>query len=293
MNPSTINTFVEKAITELPPVVQQAFLTNNATYHYLAAKPVHAICQQMHIDQETLGLMLLPLAAAYAVTPISNFSVGAVAFDSEGNAYLGANFEFSHTHIGQTIHAEQSAIANAWNCGATDLALLVINYPPCGHCRQFINEVNLAANFRIQLPDSRPQPLSYYLPNAFGPSDLGITSRILQQKINTQNASDLALAATIACHASHAPYSGNHCGIALQYDDDMIVGCYGENAAFNPSLPPLQMALNTRRLQGKDWQTVRAATLCENTAEITQRQHAEQLLAGFSAVTLNYLNQSI
>lgn len=283
----------------LPPYVlnslsahQASLLQTYTQIHspaYLPAELVTELKQQQSLA--TLGLALLPLAAHFAVTPVSNFNVGAVAFDSEGNAYLGANFEFADTHIGQTLHAEQSAIANAWQRGAKDLALLVINYPPCGHCRQFINEVNLSKDFCIQLPNRTAQPLSYYLPEAFGPADLGVGERILgQPSKQPQTVCDdkLYQAALFACVNAHAPYSGNCCGIALQYSDGEVVsGRYGENAAFNPSLPPLQMALNSRRLQGKDWQAVTRAIMLESTTTLCQRTQATQLLENLG-VTLKY-----
>ncbi len=76
---------------------------------FLSAEIIHKLQQASGLTQAELGLLLLPLATSFAVAPVSNFFVGAIAFDSEGNAYFGANFEFANTHIGQTIHAEQSA----------------------------------------------------------------------------------------------------------------------------------------------------------------------------------------
>ena len=57
---------------------------------------------------------MLPLAAACAVTPVSRFNVGAVAHGLSGNLYFGANMEFCHVPLQQTVHAEQSAITHAW-----------------------------------------------------------------------------------------------------------------------------------------------------------------------------------
>ncbi len=241
---------------------------------------------------EALGIALLPLASSFAVTPVSSFKVGAVAFDSQGNAYLGANFEFTDSHIGQVMHAEQSAIANAWSHGAIDLALLVVNYSPCGHCRQFINEVNLTDNFRIQLPNNMAKPLAYYLPDSFGPSDLNVSERILGRQQNTDNLdkSDIVAMAQWAYEKSHAPYSNSKSGIVLQYDDrEIVIGCYAENAAFNPSLPPLQMALNNRRLQGKDWKHIQRAVMVENPTTLSQKDNTEMLLKTISDVELEYV----
>ncbi|MBS9777920.1 MAG: cytidine deaminase [Gammaproteobacteria bacterium] len=264
--------------------------TLNNSVHFLPEKIVTKCLQVSGLELSEFGLALLPIATSFATAPVSQFNVGAVAFDSIGNAYLGANFEFSGTHIGQTIHAEQSAIANAWQHGAQDLSLLVINYAPCGHCRQFINEVNITRDFLIQLPDSKPQPLSYYLPDAFGPSDLGIGQRILggDSKASSEKKDAINMAKNAQVH-SHSPYSNSQCGISVTFEDDEIVtGRYAENAAFNPSLPALQVALNTRRLQGKDWKTIKRCVMFESSSTLQQRDNAMALLKTFSDCELEH-----
>ncbi len=245
------------------------------------------------MSQAELGLALLPLASKFAIAPISNFYVGAVAFDSQGNAYLGANFEFAHTHIGQTIHAEQSAIANAWYHGATDLDLLVINYPPCGHCRQFINEVRLSDQCKIQLPHNQAKPFNYYLPEDFSGNDLGVTQRLFDTVVKSNNldTNDCLEMAKFAYKRSHAPYTGDKSGIALQYDDgEIVIGSYAENCAFNPSLPALQSALNQRRLQGKDWKNINKAIMLENTTSLSQYNNACDVLQHICSVELELVN---
>lgn len=280
----------QTALAQLPKPIQH-LLSNAEQLSYFSKQMVDDLQQATGLTQAELGLSLLPLAASYAVTPVSHFHVGAIAFDSIGNAYLGANFEFANTHIGQTIHAEQSAIAHAWQRGATDLALLVINYPPCGHCRQFINEVNLASDFKIQLPNSTPQPLSYYLPDSFGGSDLGIEEKLLSLPNPVTSQADLQQLAQMAHDACHAPYSGSKSGIALQYaDGEIVTGRYAENAAFNPTLPALQVALNYRRLQGKNWQDIQHAILVETVTTLSQADNTRSLLQQICDVELAYVS---
>ena len=48
--------------------------------------------------------------------------------------------------------AEQSAISHAWLSGEKALAAITVNYTPCGHCRQFMNELNSGLDLRIHLP---------------------------------------------------------------------------------------------------------------------------------------------
>lgn len=294
-----LNERFHAALAQLPQPLAQQLIT--AQQHapeplsYFDAATVAYWCTHLNLSQTAFAERLLPLAAAFAETPISDFQVGAVALDSDGNAYLGANFEFAGVHIGQTIHAEQSAIAHAWSRGASQLAALAVNYAPCGHCRQFINEANLSSNFRVVLPQQEPQPLTYYLSDAFGPADLGITERILGGQTQSVTESDPLLKLTkLACINSHAPYSRGHCGIALHYaDSDTVTGSYAENAAFNPSLPPLQMALNTRRLQGQEWHNIKRAVMVETTAAVSQRENTVTLLAKITAnTTLEYLHHA-
>ncbi len=289
---------IYNAIVEQLPVQQANLIKNYTDSHFPSFFPAELVNDlRQNQSLEALGITLLPLATSFAITPVSTFNVGAVAFDSQGNAYLGANFEFTDTHIGHVIHAEQSVIVNAWSHDASDLALLVVNYSPCGHCRQFINEVNLADDFRILLPDNTEKPLDYYLPNAFGPSDLNVNERILSGQSDgadtdkpSANKLDIVAMAQWAYQKSHAPYSNSKSGIALQYDDgEIVIGCYAENAAFNPSLPPLQMALNNRRLQSKDWKNIQRAVMMENPTTLSQKENTEILLKPLSDVKLEYV----
>lgn len=295
----------QSIIADLPTSLQNILINStvhensNETLSFFHFQTINAMQQATGLNLNQLGLLLLPLAASFAVTPVSGFEVGAVAFDSMGNAYLGANFEFANTHIGQTIHAEQSAISHAWQRGATDLQLLVINYAPCGHCRQFINEVNLTDDFCIQLPDTQAKSLNYYLPESFGGSDLGIedkllgtdNSQIIAKITQLSNANNLA---KLAHGFSHAPYSGNKNGIALVYEEtnntkEIITGRYAENAAFNPSLPALQVALNYRRMQGKQWEKIKKAVMVETITSLSQKKNTEALLQQFSDIELEYI----
>ena len=47
-------------------------------------------------------------------SPHSNFYVGAIAVGDSGNFYFGANMEFVGVPLSASIHAEQSAVMNAW-----------------------------------------------------------------------------------------------------------------------------------------------------------------------------------
>lgn len=220
----------------------------------LDAAALQALTRQHNGDMIAALQTLLPEAAALAVAPISNFYVGAIAIDDLGHAWFGANQEFAGAAFGQTIHAEQSAIAHAWMGGATQLAHIVITHTPCGHCRQFMSELQGAEYLRIHLPQRRDILLDEYLPQRFGPVDLNIAHGLLhpiRHNITATVGDELAVLALEAAQQSHAPYSRAHAGFALRTGDGRVFcGRYAENAAFNPTLPALQCALNMLHIHG-------------------------------------------
>ena len=242
----------------------------------LTPEHMAALEAQTGLDPQAISFALLPLAAACAVAPLSKFNVGALALGKSGHLYFGANMEFSGATMQQTVHAEQSAITHAWLRGEKALEAVTVNYTPCGHCRQFMNELNSGTSLRIHLPGREPATLGDYLPDAFGPRDLDVKTLLLDDvdhglKIKGD---PLCQAALQAANRSHAPYSLALSGVALQMADDTIfAGCYAENAAFNPSLPPLQAALIMLNLSGYDLLTIQRAVLAEAPdARLIQRQ---------------------
>lgn len=219
------------------------------------------------LDDAELRVLLLPFAAAYSYAPLSKFYVGAIVRGLSGKLYFGANVEFDGVQLGQTVHAEQSAISHAWMKGEQGVADITINYSPCGHCRQFMNELSTANELKIQLPKREGQPLHYYLPESFGPSDLGIESALMTSVDHgkqTQEQDELLQLAVAALNRSHAPYTHNLSGVAIKTKDGKVYqGAYAENAAFNPSLPPLQVALIQLLLDRKELDSIDSAALVE------------------------------
>ncbi|MGR5449014.1 cytidine deaminase [Vibrio sp. PNB22_2_2] len=219
-------------------------------------------------DKE-LRVALLPFAAAYSYAPISEFYVGAIVRGLSGRLYFGANMEFFGVQLGQTVHAEQSAISHAWMKGERGVKDITINFSPCGHCRQFMNELSTASELKVQLPEREEKSLYEYLPEAFGPADLGVESGLMAE-MKHQFACDeddaLIQKAVNAMNMSHAPYTNNPSGLALEMTDGRVFqGSYAENAAFNPSLPPLQVALIQILLAGGEFENIKAAALVENS----------------------------
>ncbi|MFC0229321.1 cytidine deaminase [Serratia aquatilis] len=258
------------AYSELPATLQSALLPYLAAPDFravLEADQVETIKQRCGLDDNGLAFALLPLAAACSLTPISQFHVGAIARGTSGNLYFGANMEFSGAPMQQTVHAEQCAVTHAWLRGETRLVSVTVNYTPCGHCRQFMNELNTGTALLINLPTRAQATLGDYLPYSFGPQDLEINQLLMDpvdHGFQLALEDELAKAALDAANRSHAPYSKAHSGVALEGEDGTIyAGRYAENAAFNPSLPPLQAALVLMNISGGDCQKIRRAVLAE------------------------------
>jgi cytidine deaminase len=210
---------------------------------------------------------LLPQAAAFARPPISNFRVGAVARGTSGKLYFGTNVEFAGEALPFTVHAEQSAVVNAWMNSETGVDVVATSAAPCGYCRQFLNELVTASDLTIVMP-GQMCALSTLLPSSFGPRDLGVGGGLLQQEdhqLAIDEDDDLARAALAAANMSYAPYSKAFGGVALRTTSGAIVtGAYAENAAFNPSLSPLQAALSQLNLAGSGWDAIAEVVLVQS-----------------------------
>ena len=89
-------------------------------------------------------------AATGSYSPYSNFRVGAVVIDAEGNAYPGANVE--NAAYGSTICAEAVAISGAVASGVRSIDTVAVacldaseldGAYPCGNCRQLMTEFHV------------------------------------------------------------------------------------------------------------------------------------------------------
>ncbi|MEI8595672.1 cytidine deaminase [Photobacterium sp. Hal280] len=275
-----MRTEVMDALEHLPHTLSQALkpiITAPGFDATLSKEEFEQLMKDSQLTDADLRIQLLKVAAAYSIASLSNFHVGAIARGNSGRLYFGANMEFSATSMSQTVHAEQSAISHAWLKGETGIGDITVNYSPCGHCRQFMNELTTAQSIMVQLPERSPKALQEYLPESFGPSDLGITELLLSDsshKLKLETDDVLLQEACKAADKSHAPYSKNYAGVALKAKDGRIFsGMYAENAAFNPSLPPLQVALIHMNMTGYPLSDIVEAALVE------QKDSAISLLA--------------
>lgn len=299
----------EAALNEFPEPVRQILQTIPLQAGKLSAPQCTELMKNLGIDPEELMTRLLPLAKIYAVVPVSRFQVGAVAMavsrshDDRFDLFMGANMEFMHQPLNQTIHAEQSATLQAWHQGARYLQAIATSEAPCGHCRQFLYEFEKNADMMVITPDGknlayRRTALSDLLPEAFGPLDLGKCSGLMSpasqdRKLRLKAAAkDRTVAqALLAAEKSYAPYTQNFAGCALQTKTgEIFSGRYAESAAYNPSLPPLQSAvlcMNMATLEQQ--QSIQRAVLVEKPTAVSQRNATELLLGSWApGVGLEY-----
>lgn len=121
------------------------------------------------------------LAAQRSYCPYSKFPVGAAVLTELGEIFTGCNVE--NASYGLTNCAERTAIFKAVSDAGAHAILAVVVYtptqtatPPCGACRQVINEfgpdalvVSVCDRKRLVL-----NTLGKLLPGAFGPHNLEV-----------------------------------------------------------------------------------------------------------------------
>lgn len=259
--------------------------------------PAYVVAQMVAdgtpIEQLMLGL--IPTAQTYAIPGISKFFVGAVALGNSGALYFGANYEFPGQALSFTVHGEQAATAEALSFGETGIRMLAVSAAPCGYCRQFLYELTTATELQILLPNTPAATLTSLLPHAFGPADLGITAGLMspqdhQLALADSGANDaLVDAALRAANQSYAPYSSSYSGVALQTKSGAIfTGSVSENAAFNPSMSPMESALVALVINGgMTYDEIADAVLVEvESAVASQLNASRDVLSSITSVPL-------
>ncbi|MEN8243622.1 MAG: cytidine deaminase [Thermodesulfobacteriota bacterium] len=276
----------------------------------LSGKVCHDLMGQLNVSMEALMIRLLPLAKLFSMVPVSAFSVGAVVLggagvpDGEMSLYLGANMEFEQQVLQMSLHAEQSAVMNAWHKGAGYLKAVATSELPCGHCRQFLTELSGWSDLMVLTStgkegEYRRNRLPHILPAAFSPTDLGNENGFLglakaNPKLRLVHYSDdpVVQAALSAADASYAPYTGNLAGCAVETaEGDLVSGRYMESVAYNPSVSPLISAvlqLNLMLLADKP-AAISRVVLVEKTTRICQRGFVAMLMTSWvPGVELEY-----
>jgi cytidine deaminase len=302
----------EAVLVNFPENARPELRRLSETGGLLEPDSVDRLCALLELRPRELALTLLPLAQTYARPEVSGFHVGAVALaqvqhrrGDEGRdgdrvaLILGANLEFGGLPLWHTIHAEQSAVVNAWCHGIRGLLALAVSAPPCGACRQFLLEVVGEADLEILLPHDadggRSIPLATLLPEPFGPVHLNNgagpfdtpadqVAAVGSPLSGDGNADPVCEAALKAATQAYAPYSGNLAGCAIALSDGRVVcGRNLESAAFNPGITAVQAALAraslyTARLPAD----IRRVVLAERATATAQAAASELLLASWA-----------
>jgi cytidine deaminase len=298
--PKVDSTEFKKLLSHLPaPAAQllQKIMAADDFCGVISAADAQALATELGITMQQLMLQLTPFASLYAVPPISNFYVGAVAQGLTGDLYYGANMEFMGEPLSLCTHGEQSATYNAWVHGEQGLSALAVNAAPCGYCRQFLYELVTASQLQVIFNDSTGTlviaPISTVLPWAFGPQDLGVQGGLLEPLnhnlvLALPSESPAVLGALSAANMCYAPYTSSYAGVGVLTSGGQVYSApLAENAAYNPSMSPLEGALSYLNLCGNDYSQIQEVALVQvQGAEVSQQSVTEAALSSVSTVEL-------
>ena len=207
---------------------------------------------------------LLELATCFSIAPISGFYVGAIAVGKSGKLYLGTNMEFKGVPLSASLHAEQSAILNAWMHEEREVVTLHVSETPCGHCRQFMRELSNSSALKIHCKGQTFQ-IEDLLPGAFGENRKKGHGLLDSTTTNLESVkTELHFLSQVAINAakrSYAPYSQSPEGFVAQCrDGHFFSGSTAESIAFNPSVSGVVVALNQRNLSSSRSVAITACT---------------------------------
>lgn len=250
---------------------------------FIPSEKVEEIKVATALTNEELLQALIPYAKRSSLPAISNYQVGAAALGQSGNIYLGVNIEIPDWPLNEAIHGEQCLVANARNHGEKELLMLALSAAPCGHCRQFLIEMGPSSKeLLIVVPGVKDKNLDFYLPNSFGPQDLGKVGGMLTppEEFASKHECPLTAKAIEAAQSSYAIHTDAYSGVAIQTNDGEIYkGSYIENAAYNPSLSPLQTAIAVLVADGKSYADMTNVILIEKAdAKISHRKKTKGIL---------------
>tara|TARA_X000001036_G_C20566112_1_gene760631 strand:+ start:186 stop:1145 length:960 start_codon:yes stop_codon:yes gene_type:complete len=261
-------------------------LTNAKSFKgVISSENVLRISEEFGLDNDQIMESFRPYSKIFSKAPISNYNVGAVCKGSSGNLYFGSNIEILNESLSFTLHAEQAAIINAWNNGEKQIRYINVGGSPCGHCLQFLNELNNADSLVIVNPNGQNFRIRDLLTLAFGPKNLGVKAGLLSNQNNDleldiESQDKLIKQALLAAKNSYAPYSKSYSGLAVMTKDSRVFyGSYAENAAFNPSVSPVESTLSSLNLSQVPFdQIVRAVLVEMKYSKVSQKNVFESIL---------------
>lgn len=243
----------------------------------LSSDEVRALTSRFAVDTDMLLRTLVDFGKDRALVPISGFCVGSAGLTESGEIFLGVNLEYAEAAFAQTVHSEQFLLSWSRACSGSRLTTIAVSAPPCGHCRQFLRESDPAGALRLLIGLEPPVEARGLLPRAFTPLDLDVEEPFFGPALCLDGA-NLEEAARRAMERSYAPYSGVKAGLALRLKDGRIfAGSALENAAFNPTLPPLQAALIVCHAHGVATSEIEEIVLSQGEGRICHEAQARAL----------------
>ncbi|CAN6441819.1 unnamed protein product [Victoria cruziana] len=279
-----------------------------ASVFVMESEEVESMGKKAGLTTLQLLASLVPQAKSRARPPVSNYRVGAVGLGASGRIFFGINLEFPGLPLSQSVHAEQFLVANAAQHGESCLTHIAVSTTPCGHCRQFLQEIRSAPEIGILVtgdgdgaahPDPGPDDfrrIAFFLPHRFGPGDLldGDVPLLLENRNNRLAVAsspadsspvqdrDLVDSALRAANRSHAPYSRCPSAVALRGKDGRVfAGSYIESAAHNPGLHPIQAALVAFVAGGGGgYEEIETAVLVERKGAMVGQEGVVRLVLG-------------
>ena len=255
---------------------------------YLDKEEVKKITQTLKIKTSDLMVELLQFAAKKAHPTISNYRVGVVGMTKSGSILFGCNLEAHGLPLNNSLHAEQFLVISSL-IRREELVSLTVSAEPCGHCRQFLNEIKGADKLSILVPGLKETKLKDLLPSSFGPSNLKINISLYDDRHNnlvlkTANNDVIVQEALRQANIAYAPYSGCPSGIAVSLKNGTVFGgFYIENAAFNPSVSPLLSALVNLISNGHDYNDIKSIVLVERKkGPVTQENNVKDVISSIA-----------
>jgi len=251
-----------------------------------------AVAAAAPLTIDELAEALLPVAGAFAYTPISHFNVGAVV-RCNGRLIFGGNAEWGPLLL--SVHAEQCAVSqtllNSARCrrAGEPIEVLYVTDAPCGHCRQFLAEQEYLQGKEISIRVRGKAPVSCVkelLPEPFTPADLKIPPGLCHMKADMPPKCARNDIASLACSAlsrlqdvSRAPYSNaaSAVGICFGLSSGIEAGAYIENCAYNPSFQPMSAALMSARFRGRDLKTITKVVMLEKPGIISNKDITDMI----------------
>ncbi|KAK8805414.1 hypothetical protein WA158_002070 [Blastocystis sp. Blastoise] len=237
---------------------------------YYTPKEVNSLLEQNKCSIHDLLIDLASQIKQYANIPISNFCVGAAALGKTGSIYCGVNIELKYISMGQVIHAEQCTILNAaihsLENHETGIEILAVTETPCGHCRQFLQELPDCGEIEVFVPSHGIQcPLKNLLPHSFElpidgrlwkifeqPTEVFVPSKENQRIWDTfcddhhlSNGKNIINYAYQLMTHSFAPYSKSKASVVLINSKKKLFfgGMTVESAAYNPTMTASQSSV--------------------------------------------------